>query len=105
MVRRQPADSHQNGPEHRLVARDPMTIRDSWQEAAMDLMLGDEPVPPMALRRCRRGRRCHRGRPAGFGVKAGGSLAGNESRPALAPKSDSYRRMPSSASVVARLWT
>ncbi|MFN4087443.1 MAG: acyl-CoA dehydrogenase family protein [Alphaproteobacteria bacterium] len=32
--------------EHRLVARDPMTIRDdAWQERAKDLLLGDEAVP------------------------------------------------------------
>ncbi|MET4699726.1 acyl-CoA dehydrogenase [Constrictibacter sp. MBR-5] len=35
--------------EHRLVARDPMTIRDdSWQETAKDLLLSDESVPLMA---------------------------------------------------------
>ena len=35
--------------EHRLVARDPMTIRDDgWQETAKDLLLGDEPVSLMA---------------------------------------------------------
>ncbi len=32
--------------EHRLVARDPMTIRDdTWQVTAKDLLLGDDPVP------------------------------------------------------------
>ena len=35
--------------EHRLATRHPMTVRDDGrQETAKELLIGDEPVPPMA---------------------------------------------------------